>query len=102
MHMSAAALETIVQQIEQLAPEEKWTLLSLLIESLRRQAGLGQPCPQSADLQIRSLLIESLHRRAGSARRRLCDYYGVGKGRGFRTAQEVDAFIEEERASWER
>jgi hypothetical protein len=76
MHVSAAALETIAQQIEQLAPEEKWALLSLLIESLRRQAG--------------------------SARRRLCDYYGVGKGRGFRTAQEVDAFIKEERASWER
>ena len=73
--MSAAALETIAQQIEHLAPEEKWTLLSILIESLRRHA-------------------EPTHRR-------LCDYYAVGKGRGFRTAQEVDTFIEQERASWE-
>ncbi|MBL7202551.1 MAG: hypothetical protein ISS56_20640 [Anaerolineae bacterium] len=74
--MSAVALNTIVQQIEQLAPEEKWTLLSILIESLRRHA---EP-----------------------TRQRICDYYGVGKGRGFRTAQEVDTFIDQERASWER
>ena len=74
--MSATALEAIAQQIEQLAPEEKWTLLSLLIESLRRQA-------------------KPTHRR-------LCDYYGVGKGRGSRTAQEVDTYIEEGRATWER
>ena len=74
--MSAAALHTIAQQIEQLAAEEKWTLLSLLIESLRRHA---EP-----------------------TRLQLADYYGVGKGRGFRTAQEVDAFIEQERTSWER
>jgi hypothetical protein len=74
--MSAVALSTIVQQIEQLAPEEKWTLLSILIESLRRHA---EP-----------------------TRQRICDYYGVGKGRGFRTAQEVDTFIDQERASWER
>ncbi len=74
--MSAVALNTIVQQIEQLGPEEKWTLLSILIENLRRHD-------------------EPTHRQ-------LCDYYGVGKGRGFRTAQEVDTLIEEERASWER
>ena len=35
--MSAVALETIAQQIEQLAPEKKWTLLSLLVENLRHQ-----------------------------------------------------------------
>ena len=64
------------QVVEQLAPEDKWALLSLLIESLRRQTELP-------------------------TRRRLCDYYGVGKGRGFRTAAEVDAFIQEERAAWE-
>jgi hypothetical protein len=74
--MSAAALETITEQIEQLAPEEKWTLLSLLIESLRRQSE--------------------------STRRRLGDYYGVGKGRGFGTARAVDRSMDEERASWER
>lgn len=74
--MSAVALETIAQQIEQLALEEKWALLSMLIESLRRQT---EP-----------------------TRRQLCDYYGVGRGRGFRTAQEVDAHIEEERTSWEK
>lgn len=74
--MSAAALDSIVQQIDQLALEEKWRLLSMLVESLRRHA-------------------EPTHRQLG-------EYYGVGQGRGFRTAQEVDAFIEQERASWER
>ena len=67
--MSAATLGTIAQQVEQLAPEDKWALLSLLIESLRRPTALP-------------------------TRRRLCDYYGAGKGRGFRTAAEVDAFIQ--------
>ena len=74
--MSTAALETIAQQVEQLGPDEKWALLSLLIESLRRQT-------------------------ESTTHRRLDDYYGAGKGRGFRTALEVDAFIQEERASWE-
>ena len=73
--MSVAALETIAQEIEHLGPEEKWTLLSLLVESLRSQS--AQPRPL------------------------LMDYYGVGKGRGFRTAAKVDAYIDEERASWE-
>ena len=74
--MSPATVEIIAQQIDQLDPEEKWTVLSLLIERLRRQAE--------------------------TSTRQLCDYYGLGKGRGFRTAQEVDAFIEGERTSWER
>jgi len=73
--MSAAVIEALTQQIQELAPEEKWTLLSILVESLRPHA-------------------EATHRR-------LCDYYGVGKGRGFRSAQEVDTFIAQERASWE-
>jgi hypothetical protein len=76
MHMSAAALEAIARQIEQLAPEEKWTLLSLLIESLRPQ---DEP-----------------------TRRQLGDYYGLGKGRGYRSAQEADATIAEERDSWDK
>ena len=41
--MSAAAIKTIAQQIERLAPEEKWALLSLLIDSLRRQAEPTRP-----------------------------------------------------------
>ena len=73
--MSAAAMETIAQEIEHLGPEEKWTLLSLL--------------------------LESLHRQVVPPRRSLMDYYGVGRGRGFRTAAEVDAYLDEERASWE-
>jgi hypothetical protein len=73
--MSVAALETIAQEIEQLGPDEKLTLLSLLVDSLRRQ--VAPPGPS------------------------LMDYYGVGKGRSFRTAAEVDAYIDEERASWE-
>lgn len=74
--MSAAALQSIAQEIEQLGPDDKWTLLSLLVESLRRQA-------------------EPSHRS-------LLDYYGVGQGRSFRTAAQVDAYIQEERTSWER
>ena len=73
--MNAAAVETIAQQIEHLAAEEQWTLLARLIESLRREAG--------------------------PSRRMLCDYYATGKGLGLRTAQAVDIFIREERASWE-
>lgn len=73
--MSSTALETIVQQIDDLASEDKWMLIELLIERLRRQA---EPSP-----------------------RRLYDYYGMGRGRGFRTAQEVDTFVDEERDSWE-
>ena len=73
--MSAAALEVIAQQIEHLDTDEKWTLLSLLVESLRRQA--------------------TPHRRS------LLEYYGAGQGRGLNTAQAVDAHIAEERASWE-
>jgi hypothetical protein len=74
--VDTAALEAIAEQIEQLPSAEKWSLLQILIESLRRQS---QP-----------------------AHRQLCDYYGMGKGRGFRTTQEADAAIEAERASWER
>jgi hypothetical protein len=73
--MSVAAVESIAQQIEQLDPEDKWTLLSLL--------------------------VESLHRQTESADRCLSDYYGIGKGRGFQTAQEVDTYIRKERAAWE-
>ncbi len=72
--MVSADLETIAQQIDRLHPEEKWTLLGLLIERLREQA---------------------------KPTRRLCDYYGIGKNRGFQTAHEVDIFLREERASWE-
>lgn len=74
--MNATALQTIVRQIEQLESEEKWALLSLLAESLRRQT---RP-----------------------ARRVLSAYCGRGKGRGFQTAQEVDAFISQERDLWDR
>ena len=72
--MISANLETIAQQFDRLHPEEKWTLLALLIERLREQA---EPT------------------------RQLCDYYGIGKNRGFETAQEVDTFLREERISWE-
>lgn len=73
--MSTSALQTIVRQIEQLEPDEKWTLLSLLAASLRRQA-------------------RPVHRTLGA-------YCGRGKGRGFQTVQEVDAFIREERDLWD-
>ena len=73
--MPTAELETIAQQIQRLGLEEKWTLLSIL--------------------------VESLHRDVQPPRRLLCDYYGIAKGRHFQTAREVDTFIEEERASWE-
>jgi len=74
--MSALALKTIAQQVEQLDLEDKLNLLSLLVESLRRQMR--------------------------SAHRPLSAYFGVGAGRGFQTAEEVDAFIQEERSLWER
>jgi hypothetical protein len=76
IRMDAAELEAIAEQIEQLAPEEKWALLSRLVESLRRQS---EP-----------------------AYKGLVDYYGIGQGRGFRTAQAVDTHIDEERTAWER
>lgn len=72
--MESSPLDSIVKQIDDLGSEDKWALLELLVERLRRQAG---PSPK-----------------------RLCDYYGLGKGHGFRTIQEVDTFIEEERNAW--
>ena len=74
--MNGVALQVIAQQIEDLGPEEKWTLLEMLVESLRRQ--IAPP------------------------RRSLMDYYGAGQGRGLGNADAVDAHITEERASWER
>ena len=74
--MSAATLEMIAQEIEQLSPDEKWAPLSVLIESLRRQV---KP-----------------------PRRSLLDYYGAGQGRGFKTVHVVDTHIAEERASWKQ
>ena len=73
--MSDAEVETIAQKIEHLGREDKWTLLSLLVESLRHEAKPSRPA--------------------------LMDYLGVGKGRGFQSAAQVDAYIQEERASWE-
>ena len=72
--MISENLERVTRQIDALETEEQWTLLALLIERLRGRAG-----------QVR----------------RLSDYYGLGKNRGFRTAQEVDALIQEERTAWE-
>ena len=47
--MSVATLGTIAQQVEQLAPEDKWALLSLLIESLRRPTALPMPLYKHCD-----------------------------------------------------
>ena len=74
--MSSLALKDLAQQVEQLDAEDKLALLALLAESLRRQLR-----PE---------------------RRPLSDYYAVGAGQGFKTATDVDTFIQEERASWER
>ncbi len=74
--MSVMVLKDNTRQIEQLEPEDKLTLLTWLVESLRRQM---QP-----------------------ARRSLSAYYGLGTGHGFKTAQEVDTFIRQGRALWER
>ncbi|MBC7251429.1 MAG: hypothetical protein H5T62_14245 [Anaerolineae bacterium] len=74
--MSSSALKDLAQQLEQLDAEDKLALLALLAESLRRQ--------------IRP------------ERRPLSAYYGLGAGQGFKTAVDVDTFIQEERASWER
>lgn len=74
--MSSLALQNLTQQVEQLDAEDKLALLALLVESLRRQI---QP-----------------------QRRLLADYYGLGAGDGFKTAQEVDVFVQQERAQWER
>ncbi len=74
--MNALALKDLVRQVEKLDAQEKLALLAFLVESLRRQMR--------------------------TQRRPLEAYYGLGAGRGFQTAQEVDAFIQQERALWER
>ncbi len=74
--MSATALQTIIRQIEQLNSEEKWTLFSLL--------------------------TESLHRQTRPAHRTLSAYVGRGEGRGFQTTHQVDAFIRQERDLWDK
>jgi hypothetical protein len=74
--MNTTALESLAQQVERLDAKDTLTLLALLIENLRRQ-------------------IKSEHRP-------LSAYYGLGVGSGFKTAKEVDTFIQQERSLWER
>jgi len=74
--MSRLVLQELTQQVEQLDTEDKLALLAWLVESLRRQMQPGH--------------------------RLLADYYGLGASRGFKTVQEVDTFIRQERALWEQ
>ncbi len=74
--MNTLILKNLSHQVEQLSPEDKLSLLALLVESLRRQDRVQ--------------------------RRTLGTYYGLGAGQGFKTAQEVDTLIKEERAGWEQ
>ncbi|MGQ9625369.1 MAG: hypothetical protein ACUVV0_00495 [Anaerolineae bacterium] len=74
--MNRATIYQIEVLISKLNLEEKLALLNLLVESLRREL---QPPP-----------------------RPLSAYYGLGAGRGFKTVEEVDAFIRAEREAWER
>jgi hypothetical protein len=74
--MSTQAFEDLAQQVDRLDTEGKLELLAHLVDSLRRQ-------------------IRTDHRP-------LVTYYGLGAGQGFSSADEVDAFLKEERAQWER
>ncbi len=75
MAMSTPTVDDLSQQVERLSPEDKLSLLAVLVENLRRQVR-----PQQ---------------------RKLSAYYGLGAGQGFETVQEVDTLIKEERAGWE-
>jgi hypothetical protein len=74
--MNAQGLDALTQQVDQLDADAKLELLAHLVDSLRRQI----------KAEYRPLLA----------------YYGVGRGQGFGSAEEVDTFLAEERAQWER
>jgi predicted ribonuclease YlaK len=81
--MTTATLDEILTQAETLTPEEQLTLLARLAERIR--VVYAQQSTQPQKLTIDEHLAEA-------------DYTG---GRLFKTAEEVDAYIREERDSWD-
>ena len=82
--MTTATLDDVLTQVEGLQPEEQLTLLARLAERVRVVYSQQPPKPKK-------LTIDKHLEQAG--------YSG---GRLFKTAEEVDAYIQEERDSWER
>lgn len=82
--MTTATLDDVLTQVESLQPEEQLTLLARLAERVR--VVYSQQPPQPKKLTITERLAEA----------------GYTGGRLFKTAEEVDAYIREERDSWER
>jgi predicted ribonuclease YlaK len=81
--MTTATLDEILTQAETLTPEEQLTLLARLAERIR--IVYAQQSTQLKKLTIDEHLAEA----------------GYTGGRLFKTAEEVDAYIREERDSWD-
>lgn len=82
--MAATTVDNLLTQAESLKPEEQLILLARLAEHVRVVYS-EQPAPPKK-LTITERLAEA----------------GYTGGRLFKTAEEVDAYIREERDSWER
>lgn len=82
--MTTATLDEILTQAERLKPEEQLILLARLADHVR-VVYTKQPVPPKK-MTITERLAEA----------------GYPGGRLFKTAEEVDAYIREERDSWER
>lgn len=82
--MTTPTLDEVLIQAEALKPEEQLMLLARLAEHVRVVYGEQPAVPKK--LTITERLAEA----------------GYAGGRLFKTAEEVDAYIREERDSWER
>lgn len=82
--MTTVTLDDVLTQVESLQPEEQLILLARLAERVR--VVYSQQPQQTKKLTITERLAEA-------------GYTGGGL---FKTAEEVDAYIREERDSWER
>jgi hypothetical protein len=82
--MTTPTLDDVLSQAEALKPEEQLLLLARLAEHVR--VVYSEPPARPKKLTITERLAQA----------------GYTGGRLFKTAEEVDAYIQEERNSWER
>lgn len=104
--MAHTALDTVIEQADALSSDEQLRLIAHLAERVRTSyaptpkrsllelEGLGAKIREGVDAQDDSVEKLTITERLARA-----NYRG---GALFKTAEEVDAYIREERDSWER